>query len=188
MKNVIENTTNTNDLVGLFFRDEDIVFRIASVNRGWVTSVSEDGVEQKDRVAALAEYEQVDGYDSEQDDDEESEGKPTMASQLKKYRARYTVGIAPSGRKSLNNGDPVARALEAAPLEYLYETVHELFGLDLHTKYERLNLGAQRMNLGNRIRSAYKKEDHKKHDVVVQWVEKQLDEIERPTQLENGAQ
>lgn len=189
MTNTTNTTTTATDLIGTFFVDDGIVFEVIEYKSGWFTSRSADGVEQKDRMADIQSYDPATGF-GDPEEDEAATGKTTMAGQLKKYRERYTTSIAPSGRKSLSNGDPVARALEAVSLEYLYETVHELFGLDLHTKYERLNLGAQRMNLGNRIRSAYKKEDHKKHDVVVKWVESRLMEIEhdsKPHSYEENA-
>jgi hypothetical protein len=151
--------------IGAFFIDEDIVLEVVEYNKGWFTSRSEDGVEQKDRLATLQQYEATSGFhDSEED--EAATGKVNMASQLSKYRANYKTGISSSGRKSLNNGDKVATALEMMELHDLFDVVEDLFELDLRQKYERLNAGAQRMNLGNRIRSAYKKDIPN----VVAWV------------------
>lgn len=157
-------------LIGTFFRDDDIVFEVVEYKAGWFTSKSADGIEQKDRLADITQYQSANGFDTDEEK-EAATGKQSMNSQLLKYRANYKTSIAASGRKSLNNGDPVATALEYIDLEDLYDAVAELFEVDLRVRYERLNLGSQRMNLGNRIRSAYKKEvPH-----VVAWVNKRAE-------------
>jgi hypothetical protein len=96
-----------------------------------------------------------------------------MAKVLAAYRAGYTPSVAASGKKSLHNGDPVAYALEYRELENLYHTAASLLGFtyeELKARYAHLNPGQQRMNLGNRIRAAYRRGD----DVVVTWVNNQF--------------
>ena len=167
--------TTAQDFVGRHFRDEDgVVFRIEGYNKGWFTSTTADGVEQKDRLADIEPLLLSAEYDPAEEQEEGADGTK-MAKQLAKYRANYAIGIAPSGRKSLNNGDAIATALEMMDLPELYAVVQEIFELDLRDKYAHLNKGAQRMNLGNRLRSAYKKEDHKHNAAVVAWVIKQCD-------------
>ena len=84
----------------------------------------------------------------------------TMAAKLAEARAtRYVTTIAPSGRKSSSNGDIVAISLQMVELDDLYALAAELLGLDLRARYEHLNAGQQRMNIGNRIRTAYKNGD-----------------------------
>lgn len=167
-------TTQHIDLVGRFFRDEDgLVFRIDSYARGWYTSSTEDGVEQKDRLSAIEPLLLPEDYEPEAEADDEGDASP-MAKQLAKYRKRYTMSITPSGRKSLSKGDEVARALEALELEALYDVCATLFSLDLRDKYAHLNLGSQRMNLGNRIRAAYRKPEHPNHAAVLDWVSSRI--------------
>lgn len=72
----------------------------------------------------------------------------------------YVRGRAASGSRTLHNGDPVARALEGATLDEVYELaalVTDQPEADLREKYGHLNVGQQRMNAGNRIRGAINK-------------------------------
>ena len=83
----------------------------------------------------------------------------SMNSQLKRYKPRYQKSTAASGNKSLNNGDELAKVLTSLlPLEVveLAEVVCALPTGFLATKYASLNPGQQRMNSGNRVRSALK--------------------------------
>ena len=94
--------------------------------------------------------------------DDESEASREMSATLAKYRSRYTVSVAPSGRKSLNNGDEIAEILEGRDAKEVLVIAEQLLGLEageLQVKYERLNVGQKRMNGGNRIRSAIKRGD-----------------------------
>ncbi len=75
----------------------------------------------------------------------------------------YVTARAASGAKSQHNGDPVASALEGATLEEVTGLAVEIVGdADLATKYNHLNLGQQRMNLGNRIRGVVNKMNKEK--------------------------
>lgn len=97
----------------------------------------------------------------------ESGGK--MAKVLAKYRMGYMPSVAASGKKSLHNGDPVAKALEYRELEWLYNATADLMQVpvaELKLRYAHLNPGSQRMNLGNRIRAAYRRGD----EHIVDWV------------------
>lgn len=173
-KSIAEEKANPITLIGRVFREEDgVVFTVQSHNKGWYTSTTADGIEQKNRAADILAQILPEGFDLEAEHEEETADSKKMAKQLNKYRATYQIGVAPSGRKSLNNGDKVAIALEMQDLSDLYLAVDRLFEIDLREKYAHLNKGAQRMNLGNRIRSAFKKEEHKQHEAVVAWVESQ---------------
>lgn len=144
--------------------------------KGWYSLVLRDEPEVTLK-ARLADLELVDGseldeIESELEDEELKASR--MAEQLKKYRERYTICVAKSGKKSLNNGDPVARALEYMDWEEVMGVCCRLLVLDyyeLETKYAHLNLGARRMNCGNRIRAAYRKGDA----TVVEWVNHHAD-------------
>lgn len=93
------------------------------------------------------------------DDEENKEDKETMAEHIRKYRQRYAVSITSNQTKSLSCGDSVAKQLESKSVKEVYEIVCGELGLDIaetKKKYEHLNLGQQRMCLGNRLRAALK--------------------------------
>lgn len=72
----------------------------------------------------------------------------------------YATAKAAGGGQSKHNGDAIATALQAQPVEVVYKVAAEMLGVaveDLEQKYARLNVGMQRMNLGNRIRGAINK-------------------------------
>ena len=167
-----QSTIETNDILGRYAEFEGVPHVIRSVNKGWFTVTNPEGVESKVRKSAIEEALLPEDYEPAEDD--ESTGG--MAKQLSKYRATYVTSIAPSGRKSLSKGDMVAKALEARELNELYGVVEDIFDLDLRDKYAKLNLGSQRMNLGNRIRAAFKNVDHAQHDAVVEWVNSHQDD------------
>ena len=82
---------------------------------------------------------------------EKEEGKV----QVKVDRSVYVAGKTAEGKKSLHNDDPVAQALNGVALGQLYKTAAKFLeqtAKSLQEKYEHLNVGMQRMNLGNRIR------------------------------------
>jgi hypothetical protein len=71
--------------------------------------------------------------------------------------SKYQKVKSASGGASLNNGDEVAQALTGATLDEVYRLASKALGETqkaLHEKYDHLNEGMQRMNLGNRIRGA----------------------------------
>ena len=93
----------------------------------------------------------------------EEEGGRGMASTMAKYRETYKPSVSPSGRKSLNNGDPIAQILEGRDADEVLAIAEQLLELnpgELVARYENLNPGQRRMNGGNRIRSAIKRGDH----------------------------
>lgn len=75
---------------------------------------------------------------------------------------RYTVSEVKtaSGRKAIDIADPVAKQLRGLDLSDVYRAASEATGesmAGLHRKYDHLNPGMQRMNLGNLIRGAASK-------------------------------
>ena len=78
-----------------------------------------------------------------------NEEKTSISPDLTKYQ----TGRSASGAKTMHSGDEVAQLLEGLTLEEVKDIAINLIGdTDLETKYDRLNAGQQRMNLGNRIR------------------------------------
>lgn len=76
--------------------------------------------------------------------------------------SRYVVSDVKtaSGRKAIDIGDDVASRLRGADLTDVYRAAAEATGQPmaaLHRKYDHLNPGMQRMNLGNLIRGAQSK-------------------------------
>jgi hypothetical protein len=63
------------------------------------------------------------------------------------------------GHVSVNNGDEIAKKLISKDLDTVYAMAAKALKedeADLRKKYEHLNPGMQRMNLGNRMRAAAK--------------------------------
>lgn len=74
----------------------------------------------------------------------------------------YTPTKSANGSKSKHNNDRIAQALNGQPLENVYAIAAEMTDIaveDLEKRYEHLNPGQQRMNLGNRIRGAVTRMD-----------------------------
>lgn len=72
---------------------------------------------------------------------------------------KYQKARAASGAVSRNNGDDVASILSKLTLDETYDVAAELLDAPVHelvAKYQHLNAGQQRMNLGNRIRAKVK--------------------------------
>lgn len=80
--------------------------------------------------------------------------QPTKAAIVRRERAKV-------GERDV--GDEVAVLLRACKsLDDVYEAGAKFLGMpekELHTKYDHLNHGQQRMNIGNRMRSKWKKDN-----------------------------
>lgn len=79
----------------------------------------------------------------------------TTTSMINHQKYGYIVVKAASGRNSLDKGDETAILLRGKTLEQVYEIASEWTKVSvaiLMTSYKHLNLGQQRMVLGNRIR------------------------------------
>lgn len=74
----------------------------------------------------------------------------------------YVKGVSGSGKRTMRCKDATAEALDGFTVEETYRVAAELTDTpvkELQTKYGHLNVGMQRMNLGNRIRGAIAKQD-----------------------------
>lgn len=97
--------------------------------------------------------------------DEEAPRPRRMADVLRAARVGYEATTASSGKHSLHNGDPIAKALAGATPAQTIAAAQALLGEpsetvpDLAAKYERLNPGQQRMCAGNKIRGGLKRGD-----------------------------
>lgn len=78
---------------------------------------------------------------------------------LKEKRADYTVTKTKDGRRLIDNGDEVASKLRDLDLDGVYALCAKTQGVtekELRERYQHLNVGMQRMNLGNRLRASKK--------------------------------
>lgn len=79
---------------------------------------------------------------------------------LREYAAQYhkdTEKKTVNGNPSIDNDDEVARKFRGKDLDAVYALTAKALGLtekELRDRYKNLNLGMQRMNLGNRFRAA----------------------------------
>jgi hypothetical protein len=136
--------------VGSHVEFKESQWDVASIEKGWYGLTNHEGETAKARLKDLTLIEL---------DNEDHNGNK-MAGVLANYRAGYVPSIAASGKKSLSNGDAVAKALEGKAAEEVLQIADSLLGLPsgtLQSQYARLNPGQQRMNAGNRLRAAVKK-------------------------------
>lgn len=94
-------------------------------------------------------------------------GISNLALTIKNHRHRYTTVLHPNGKKTQNNGDPVAKALLNVPLAELKD-IGSMWFPDAKGggRYDHLNDGHARMCIGNLIRAGWKKGDAG----IVMWV------------------
>lgn len=70
--------------------------------------------------------------------------------------SKYVKATTASGNTSLNCGDDLAKKLEGKDLDDVYKLASKLLEVpvsQLKARYGKLNVGMQRMNLGNRMRA-----------------------------------
>jgi len=117
---------------------------VAEPKAGWVMVKFEDKTEKKVRVSAAVLIAAP-----------VKEGRLVPAD-LSKYSVHESKTL--SGRKHIDVNDETAAKLREKTLDQIYVFAAKTLGeteKDLRAKYGHLNLGMQRMNLGNRIRAAF---------------------------------
>lgn len=86
------------------------------------------------------------------------EGRRIKRVGTKKYDLTdYETVKSASGNSSLDTGDATAQALRGLEIDDVYDKAAKVLGESkraLKGRYSHLNVGMQRMNLGNRIRAA----------------------------------
>lgn len=124
---------------------------ITAAARGWLT-ISNGEEERKVRAKDVVPYEP-------QHSDEDKPQPRGMAKTLNRYRGNYEPHLTPRGKKSLSNGDWLALQLAGlTPAEVMVVASSALDQPGLTGRYAHLNPGQQRMNAGNRLRAAIKKD------------------------------
>lgn len=119
--------------------------------RGWYTVRDVDGREFKARAKNLTE-----ATERPQEGDERS-----LKVQMREARQRYERTTNYAGERSMDSGDDVAcllRGLEPIEACMLADRVLDVEDGHHMRRYGHLNPGQQRMNAGNRIRAAVRKE------------------------------
>ena len=130
---------------------------VTSADRGWYSILLDSDVTIKRRSSAMTEVPSDSNVTEEEADEVENS---QMSGTLKKYREVYEPSISAGGRKSLNNGDKLARFLSgmsAVTVMTLADIALDLGEGFCEAKYAGLNEGSKRMNSGNRLRAAVRK-------------------------------
>ena len=147
------------------YRDSQEVTIIESKERGWTYVQFADGMERNVRSNELVlieeakkEYTLAEAI-AARDQFEMTPGLRTCGN-TQYDPNRYVKTKSINGNYTLNNGDMVAAELATRTLDKVYEHVSFMINVseaELRAKYEHLNPGMQRMNLGNRLRAYIKK-------------------------------
>lgn len=154
MTNAIEIKAND-----MLLNDEGNELEIVSIKGRWVKLDDDSNISR----AQAAEWRQA-YLDSQEEEDEgeESEEDGKMSGTLKKYRPLYAKTTSYNGNHSLDNGDEVAALMRGMSPQEVCALADKVFDQPAFThweKYQSLNPGSRRMNAGNRIRAAYRRED-----------------------------
>jgi hypothetical protein len=194
--------------------DEALAGTIVLISKGWYQIELDDEIENargeavstiSARVSSLAPLAPEDDEQAEQDPELDDDGEQAdgsveealdeaeehgskMAEALRKARVHYVKDRRPSGAATAHNGDVIARELrDYEPKEVcgLCDRCFDLPKGSTFAKYEHLNNGQQRMNAGNRIRSAYAKGDDevKARIAVVLGLDEVEDDLTDPTDV-----
>lgn len=155
---------------------EYVIGELVAINKGWAT-VKIDGEEHKVRKGQLALDDDGNPDEStanalleeELDDDGEVRGGDVFPAGI---RERYVKGKTDTGRAFIDCGDEIAAQLRDASLEEVAKRAEQVLGqrtaagwIAFYTTDREaegknpLNPGMVRMNLGNRIRAAIKRQE-----------------------------
>lgn len=154
--------------------DGNVVGELVSEKSGWVTYVDDSGTQRKIRKGKVRIEGQEDNVSSKPKKARKgkaAKGEPKVQGVRKckeatfTHFAEYVKHKTPSGANSYDNGDKVAAQLRELELDEVYRVVAraqkeagvaDTIGAAeaaLRKRYEKLNKGMQRMNLGNRLRA-----------------------------------
>lgn len=123
---------------------------------------------------------------TEQDIDDQATPKAKVDDGKVKIRPdteKYTKARTAAGTQSFHNGDVIATGLSGLTVDEVKEIAVKITKDEsLNDRYEKLNVGQQRMNLGNRIRGAIAKRNKENKAKIAQA---KKDEKPEPT-LKSG--
>lgn len=141
---------------------------------GWTTFLDENGIVRKARNGDVKEVSQakvarVKKEEHAANGEAAPKRKPKTPAELAPRRIgespvrnlpTYVRAYSANGNHTLDCGDPVAEKLRGKSLDEVFEIAAEALGESvaaLRARYNHLNAGMIRMNLGNRIRGALRK-------------------------------
>lgn len=102
-------------------------------------------------------------------------GTSNLACTIRQHRKNYSPMLHPNGKKTQNNGDPVAILLLHVPLP----TLKAFSGMRFDgRRYDHLNDGHARMCIGNLIRAAFLKGESDVHEWLMAQQPKAEEEAE----------
>lgn len=150
---------------------EFALMELVEVKRGWYTVLDDNGIQHKVRTKQVAIDEEGDGEPVEDLTDEDAKAGGDVFPEG--IRERYAKGKLEGGKAFIDCGDDLARQLRGMSLEDVARMAKEVVKeprlsakgwLALYTTDREaegkaaLNPGMVRMNIGNRIRAALKKQ------------------------------
>jgi hypothetical protein len=125
-----------------------------AASKGWNTIIDHEGTERKVRNKAISEV---------RDEDDDDDGRVRLYPKMENYVKG--LGSTPSGRDTIDIDDNVAVQLRgmdfkeaaSAVAKAMTDMGEKTTAKELIEKYDHLNPGMQRMNLGNRLRSCIRR-------------------------------
>jgi hypothetical protein len=127
------------------------IAKVVSNERGWIGLNTGKKVRIKQIVDVVGEADLEEG---------EEEKSYNMASHLNQYRAAYETVKSATGNKSKVCGDDLSHLLAMMlPDDVIALATYVLDRDDLFARYGSLNEGQKRMNAGNLLRNAIKREE-----------------------------
>jgi len=131
---------------------------------GWITVLDHNGKVRKVRASKVTKITaKVINKIVKGDDLDEDDGRVRLHPKMENYVKG--LGSTPSGRSTIDIDDDVATQLRGMDFETAAKAVaksvtalgEKTTAAELMAKYEHLNPGMQRMNLGNKLRGAIKR-------------------------------
>jgi hypothetical protein len=124
--------------------------QIKATSKGWLTIELSDGSQVKARARDVRIADEG-GITNRRVGDR----KYDCSKYVRKVNGKTNVSA--SGNATMDNGDALAKKLRGVELDEVYAEASKILGESqaaLKAKYQHLNPGMQRMNLGNRMRAA----------------------------------
>ena len=159
-------TFKRGEMVLLDADDDDNRTAVEFVSRsgGWTTFLTKDGTVKRARNSRIQKdpsllgnhdrkRAKAEGKKAEKAEDGVVSGSVIPAD----VKERYVTGKTSEGARFADSGDALAKRLRGKSLDEVYKMASAATGdsvAALKRRYEHLNHGMQRMNLGNRIRAA----------------------------------
>lgn len=135
-------------------------------NKDVAEKLTKAEIAKREKAAAKAAKEAEKKAETGEDAEVGEDGERLVPADLSRYYTHDTVTA--SGRKHLDIDDEVAKALREKTLDQVYAYTAktcDVTAKSLKEKYEHLNPGMQRMNLGNKLRAAFRLAEKAKDEV-----------------------